>query len=67
MKDSTKLKWKMIRQILKSDGCILISTTKYRMDYNFAGNDFMLAALFKRLKTFVPNWYAQVHKKYEAD
>lgn len=63
MKESWKLKWRMIRRIIKSDSCILISTKDRKVHYCFSGKEMVMAGLFLRLKTFVPNWYSQVKKK----
>lgn len=60
MSQQGKLKWKMIKQILKSDDCILISLRKdNKFDFHFAGANYMVCKLFNRLKQFVPNWKAQ--------
>jgi len=65
MKESTKLKFKMIRRIIKSDGCVLITRCedKNKFHYAYAGRSETMARLFKRLQSFVPNWYAQVKPK----
>ena len=67
MKESTKLKLKMIRRIIKSDGCVLITRCegKNKFHYAYAGKSDTMAKLFKRLISFVPHWYAQIKPKGE--
>ena len=59
MKDSTRMKWRMLKQVLRSDNCILISFEDDSFDYRFAGDTLLFAQLFHRLKTFIPKWYQQ--------
>ena len=66
MRESTKLKLRMIRRIIKSDGCVLVTKCGNKFHYSFAGRSDTIARLFKRLQTFVPKWYAQIKPKHET-
>ena len=59
MSENIKLKWRIIKQVIKSDNCILISLKNNEFDYKFAGRSLMFAQLFQRLTKFVPHWFAQ--------
>ena len=59
MSELFRLKWRMIKQVIKCDDCILISKKDERIGYKFAGRSLMFAQLFHRLNTFVPNWHKQ--------
>ena len=59
MSHQFRLKWRMIRQILRSDDCILISTKDNEFDFKFAGKSLLFAQLYQRLMSFIPNWYRQ--------
>ena len=62
MKDRARMKWRMIKAVLKSDNCILIHQGEGGFDYKFAGCNLMYALLFQRLTQYIPKWHKRLVK-----
>ncbi len=62
MKDRARMKWRMIKAVLKSDNCILIHQVEEGFDYKFAGCNLVYALLFQRLTQYIPKWYKRFVK-----
>ena len=62
MKDSLRLRLRLIWRTITCKNCILVSLKDDEIDCKFSGNSLVLGQLFFHIRDIVPDWIRRWHK-----